>query len=713
MKKKQRTYLGLRGVFIKHFLRGSVKCLPYLGNLLDEIIFGVLDDESARAESEKIHNKLDKIIKGQDQQEADFAEILLALHIQTDVNETIKVKLKGIEQSIRDTKDSPFPEYFGKALDNVIGGNKEIHAELQKLAEQQKLEHKRQSLEHKQIEEKVDGIEGDVKELIEKVDLANDSGTTIKDHAKVGSMGNGGTVVEGDQIIHIHPPSSGKSHDPESRKIGRTKVRVLIDEDYYKFKKSQREGFVFAVSSMLQVEPYEIIIHKVKPGSTILTLEMPAEAAERFVSMYLQGENIIAQLKIKKVAIEDKAELESTTAGKIETTRNGGEFDVFLSHNSKNKPIVKTLAKELKKRGLKVWLDEWELVPGRPWQEAIEEIIQTTRTAAVLVGKDGMGPWEIPEMRACLSEFVRRKLPVIPVLLPEASIKPALPLFLRLFTWVDLRKGLTKEGLDRVEWGIRGKRTSVKVATKPSHINNIPFKSIGDLFKGRGKDFDKLKDQLGDKSQATAITQEQKDRPEAIYGLGGIGKTRLAVEFGWCALEQLGYKAVLFVNCGQELYDQDQRSDPQQQKREKSAVERLYAEMAKLASAELLDIQGSDAMLPEAAYHEVIKQLQRREDWLIVFDNVDANDICNAMKATLPKLKGGKVIITSRLANWTGDIKPLELKKLSPDASIDYLLQKTEDKRPSGDNDSEKVKELAQKLDGLPVALEQAAAYII
>jgi len=87
-------------------------------------------------------------------------------------------------------------------------------------------------------------------------------------------------------------------------------------------------------------------------------------------------------------------------------------FDVFLSHNSKDKPTVRQLAEALQRRGLKVWLDESELVPGRPWQEALEEIIQTTRSAAVLVGKDGLGPWEMPEMRGCLSEFVSRKLSV-------------------------------------------------------------------------------------------------------------------------------------------------------------------------------------------------------------------------------------------------------------------------------------------------------------
>jgi hypothetical protein len=86
----------------------------------------------------------------------------------------------------------------------------------------------------------------------------------------------------------------------------------------------------------------------------------------------------------------------------------------------------------------------------------LEEVIRTTKSAAVLVGKDGLGPWEMPEMRACLDQFVRRKLPVIPVLLPGAPEVPDLPLFLQNFTWVDLHDGLVPEGLERLCWGITG-----------------------------------------------------------------------------------------------------------------------------------------------------------------------------------------------------------------------------------------------------------------
>jgi len=141
------------------------------------------------------------------------------------------------------------------------------------------------------------------------------------------------------------------------------------------------------------------------------------------------------------------------SAGPVTVT---APFDVFISYNGQEREAVLRVAEALRDRGLRVWLDVWELVPGRPWQEAVEEIIRTTRSAAIVVGPSGLGPWEIPEMRACLEQCVRRRLPVIPVLLPGSPQRPELPLFLSGFTWVDLRAGLDPNGLDRLEWGITG-----------------------------------------------------------------------------------------------------------------------------------------------------------------------------------------------------------------------------------------------------------------
>ena len=133
-------------------------------------------------------------------------------------------------------------------------------------------------------------------------------------------------------------------------------------------------------------------------------------------------------------------------------------FDVFLCHNSDDKAAVKRIGEALKGRGLKVWLDEWELRPGMPWQRALEKQIESIKSAAVFVGDSGIGPWQEMEMAGFLREFVNRRCPVIPVIFKNCKRKPKLPVFLKGMTWVDFRKGLAKDGLDRLVWGITGKK---------------------------------------------------------------------------------------------------------------------------------------------------------------------------------------------------------------------------------------------------------------
>jgi hypothetical protein len=132
------------------------------------------------------------------------------------------------------------------------------------------------------------------------------------------------------------------------------------------------------------------------------------------------------------------------------------DFDVFLCHNGEDKPAVRSIAQQLRRQGILPWLDEDELIPGRPWQEELERQIGNIRAAAVFVGPSGIGPWQNREMRAFLNEFSERQCPVIPVLLPEATA-PKLPLFLRGMTWVDLRIS-EAAGVERLIWGITGRR---------------------------------------------------------------------------------------------------------------------------------------------------------------------------------------------------------------------------------------------------------------
>jgi len=195
------------------------------------------------------------------------------------------------------------------------------------------------------------------------------------------------------------------------------------------------------------------------------------------------------------------------------------KFDVFLSYNSQDKLAVISVGERLRGLGLTVWLDVWELRPGHPWQEALEAIIENTRAAAVLVGADGLGPWESQEMRACLGQFVQCQLPVIPVLLPGCPQRPGLPLFLQAFTWVDLRDN-PEEGFQRLLWGITGAKPTAADGPPPTaespYRGLLPFEARHrDLFYGR------------EKESADLLEKVQAQPFAALLGSSGSGKSSL------------------------------------------------------------------------------------------------------------------------------------------------------------------------------------------
>lgn len=194
---------------------------------------------------------------------------------------------------------------------------------------------------------------------------------------------------------------------------------------------------------------YKVSIKAIEQGR--VTIELVAtDAIEIFNALRdcrLEIEGVLS------VAI--RANIRDVTAIPAESQAS---FDVFLCYNSNDKPEVRTIANWLRARGLNPWLDEEQLRPGLPWQEALERNIQDIQAAAVFIGRGGLGRWQNAEMRALLSIFVERQIPVIPVILETADRDPELPIFLRGITWVDFRRQ-TPDPLECLVWGITGKRT--------------------------------------------------------------------------------------------------------------------------------------------------------------------------------------------------------------------------------------------------------------
>jgi hypothetical protein len=176
--------------------------------------------------------------------------------------------------------------------------------------------------------------------------------------------------------------------------------------------------------------------------------------------VYFQAEQTKESSSAFILAMDRMADVQrdrSAIASSLQGKRGIGEFDVFLCHNNQDKSQVKEVGEKLKERGILPWLDEWELRPGLPWQRLLEQEIEKIKSAAVFVGKEGIGPWQQMELEAFLLRFVRQGHPVIPVLLPGAPAEPKLPTFLENMTWVDFRRK-EPDSMGQLLWGITGER---------------------------------------------------------------------------------------------------------------------------------------------------------------------------------------------------------------------------------------------------------------
>ena len=216
------------------------------------------------------------------------------------------------------------------------------------------------------------------------------------------------------------------------------------------------------------------------------------------------------------------------------------EYDVFLSYNSADQGTVEIIAHRLREEAnLRPFLDRWHLVPGEPWQEAIEEALEESEAVAMFVGPSGVSPWHNEEMRAGLDRAVRGRddVRVIPVLLPGADPE-ALPLFLSGRTYVDFCPGLDDaDAFDRLAAGILGqppeRAEPFTLPYEPApYPGLLPFTAQrADFFFGRTAQRDRLLDRV------------RKSPFVAVVGASGSGKSSLvlagllpALAQGWHAL---------------------------------------------------------------------------------------------------------------------------------------------------------------------------------
>jgi TIR domain/Effector-associated domain 7 len=157
---------------------------------------------------------------------------------------------------------------------------------------------------------------------------------------------------------------------------------------------------------------------------------------------------------------------------------NHKKFDIFLSHNSIDKPWVIHLKNALQAQGLKVWLDRDEIRPGDLFVDVLETGLEESNAVALIVSPEAIASgWVKEEYSRALSLAHEKNQPLqlIPVILREAK----LPGFLTSRSWIDFRDESTfNANLERLVWGITGKNPIDSVAGPVKHIpSEVPMTS--------------------------------------------------------------------------------------------------------------------------------------------------------------------------------------------------------------------------------------------
>lgn len=353
--------------------------------------------------------------------------------------------------------------------------------------------------------------------------------------------------------------------------------------------------------------------------------------------------------------------------------------DIHLSYVPEDRVWADWIASVLNRAGFRVLPHGTGATAGSIAQdEAQRGATSASRTIAVLSAAylrspQARGVWEA--MAAADPAGTRRQL--IPVKVGEA--RPTPPFSDR--TPVDLTR---LDANQAVEYLLRELGRLPQALEHPADYGfpeprwprtippvwNAPTRNAA--FTGRNAVLEKLRDQLAGSSKAVVL-------PQALYGLGGVGKTQVALEYAHRYMAD--YDVVWWV----------------------SAEQRDMVNPALAALAARLGIRVGDSVTEAAqAAREALRRGAPYTHWLLIFDNADDPQELQSFLPGGP----GHVLVTSRNPAWSREAVPLEIDVFTRRESVDHLQRRVPQ---LSEEDADMV---AEALGDLPLAIEQAGAWL-
>jgi tetratricopeptide (TPR) repeat protein len=334
--------------------------------------------------------------------------------------------------------------------------------------------------------------------------------------------------------------------------------------------------------------------------------------------------------------------------------------DVFISYASADADSAAAVCRALEDAGLSCWMAPRDLPPGALYAEAIVAAIGAARASVVLLSEAANGSqFVVREVERAAS----RRVPLVPVRLDDTDPSPALEFFLGALQRLDMPAPPREEDLTQLV-----RVLTSTVGTPVPHVSNLP--SRNGFFTGR----DTLIERVGS-------TLERAGRV-GITGMPGVGKTQVALEYA--ARQRERYDALLWMHA-------DSRDS-------------LYGDTARIAR--LLRLPDHSDSRQDRVLESLRDWLATHDGWLLVLDNVDDFETV----APLLSVDGpGHVLVTARETGGQSLAERVQVEPLDEESSAALLLRRSYRPEAAHEDDARAV---ATRLGGLPLALDQAGAFI-
>ncbi len=355
--------------------------------------------------------------------------------------------------------------------------------------------------------------------------------------------------------------------------------------------------------------------------------------------------------------------------------------EFFVSYNGADRAWAEWVAWQLEDVGYKVIVQAWDFEPGDNFVERMRDALEQADRTLALVSAAYLAS------RYCTDEWTGAFLhdPDGRNRLLQVRIEDCqLPRLLATQLHIDL-VGLPREQAKaRLLAGVRpGRRKhpgeppfphDQRAGPRfPGHglaVTNLPPRNPD--FAGRAALLEELHATLAGGGQAAVVVQVA-----TVHGLGGIGKTQLALEYAH--RYAVDYEVIWWITAEQP-----------------AAIPGLLAGLARRLG---VPDQAEEAELLASLWDE----LRGRDRWLLVYDNAQGP---RELAPYRPPGGSGRVLVTSRPSTWERSTATVRLDVLDRDEAVAFLRHRT------GSNDTASLAAVAEVLGDLPLALEQAAAYL-